>query len=265
MSFKHSLVLLFLFLVVVCTSSRAEEIDIGSRLELFVDDLLIERMTGDLSLKLHAPRPAKEVFVFDKPWEGPTAAYVSILRDGDLYRMYYRGGLGEPGYPDACICYAESVDGLHWTKPELNLVEHGGTKKNNIIWTGVGSATGLGGFIDTNPDCNPAHRVKTLVYDGYNKSVLALGSSDGIHWKLIGEQPVISERRGSAAAYDSHFSAWWDDARQRYVMYHRAWYRPVEGKVRSIATRTSKDFMSWTPPELLDFGKTQYKHLYTSD
>jgi hypothetical protein len=47
-------------------------------------------------------------------------------------------------------------------------------------------------------------------------------------------------------------------------MYHRAWYRPVEGKVRSIATRTSKDFSSWTPLELLDFGDTQFEHLYTN-
>ena len=264
MLLKHTLFLSFVFLVIFCSSSRAEEVDIGSRLELFVDDLLIERMTGGLSLKLHTPRPAEEVFVFDKPWEGSTGGYVSILRDGDLYRMYYRGGLGTPDHPDVCICYAESRDGLHWTKPELNLFEYAGSKKNNIIWMGVGSHCALGVFRDANPNSKPSQRYKALSSDGYNKPVYAFGSPDGIHWELMDQQPVINEKQGAVAAYDSHFTAWWDDARQQYVMYHRAWYRPVEGKVRSIATRTSKDFSNWTPLELLDFGEAQFEHLYTN-
>jgi len=243
---------------------QASEIDIGSRLELFVDDFLIEQMIGDLNLKLHSPRQTKDIFVFDKPWEGQTAAYVSILADGDLYRMYYRGGLGEPGYPDACICYAESKDGLRWTKPELNIVEYRGTRKNNIVWMGVGSHSGFGVFRDTNPDCNPAHQYKALASDGYNQPVFAFGSPDAIHWNPIDEKPVITEHRGAAAAHDSQFAAWWDETCKCYVLFNRAWYRPVDGKVRSIATRTSNDFMSWTPLKLLDFGDTQFEHLYTN-
>ena len=45
---RPALFLSFALLVIFCPASRAEEIDIGSRLELFVDDLLIERMTGGL-------------------------------------------------------------------------------------------------------------------------------------------------------------------------------------------------------------------------
>ena len=119
MLLKHTLFLSFVFLVIFYSSSRAEEVDIGARLELFVDDLLIERMTGGLSLKLHTPRPAEEVFVFDKPWEGSTGGYVSILRDGDLYRMYYRGAHAptpETRGDYAVACYAESKDGIHWTR-----------------------------------------------------------------------------------------------------------------------------------------------------
>ena len=263
MSLRRVLFLL-VTLVAFSSSPRAAEIDIGSRLEPFVDDFLIDQMTADLGLKLHSPRPAKEVFVFDEPWEGHTAAYVSIIQDGDIYRMYYRGGLGEPGYLSACVCYAESRDGIHWKKPELNLVEYSGSVKNNIIWAGVGSPCSIGVFRDTNPDCNPAHRYKAISSDGYNKPVYAFGSRDAIHWELILEEPVINEYRGAAAAYDGQFASWWDEARNRYVMYHRAWYRPAEGKVRSIATRTSSDFVSWTPLELLDFGDAQFEHLYTN-
>jgi hypothetical protein len=43
-------------------------------------------------LKLHNPQCNQLVFTFDQPWEGPQSAYVSILKDGDEFRMYYRGG-----------------------------------------------------------------------------------------------------------------------------------------------------------------------------
>ena len=36
-------------------------------------------------------------------------------------------------------CYAESKDGIHWTKPDLGLFEFDGSKKNNIVWDGPGA------------------------------------------------------------------------------------------------------------------------------
>ena len=77
------------FTLAVGTPS-AEPLKIGSHLELFVDDYLIEFMEG-LELKLHSPRPAERVLTFDKPWEGVTSDYISVLKDDDRYRMYYRG------------------------------------------------------------------------------------------------------------------------------------------------------------------------------
>ena len=71
-------------------------IQMGSRLELFVDDLLIERMSG-VRLRLHPPRMAEKVMTFDQPWEGTTSAYVTVFQDGDLYKMYYRGSGGATG------------------------------------------------------------------------------------------------------------------------------------------------------------------------
>lgn len=46
-------------------------INLGSRLELFFDDYLIESMKG-LALRLHEPRSAGAVLKFDRPWEGIT-------------------------------------------------------------------------------------------------------------------------------------------------------------------------------------------------
>ena len=58
-----------------------EAIDNGTRRELLVDDYFIEKIVG-ARLVLH------------KPWEGNICGYHTIFRDGDLYRMYYRGSQG---------------------------------------------------------------------------------------------------------------------------------------------------------------------------
>ncbi len=237
--------------------------DIGSRLELFVDDVLIDTMTDGLSLKLHSPIKAERVLENDRPWEGNRIFYVSVFKDEDRFRMYYRGGLGERGIT-ARVCYAWSRDGIHWEKPELNLLEFEGSTRNNIVWNGVGSPCALGAFFDTNPDCTAEERYKAISSDGYQKPVFAFGPPDAVRWHLIGEKPVIDEYDGVDSAYDCNFSTWWDPECKRYVMFHRIWYRPIKGKVRSIAMRTSEDFINWTPLQRLDFGDAPVENLYTN-
>ena len=90
--------------------------DIGSRLELFVDDWLIERMDG-LRLTLHQPVPQEIALEFDRPWEGKGSYDPVYMKEGDRYRMWYRGGpvwdgLRQDHRPEACTCYAESDDGV---------------------------------------------------------------------------------------------------------------------------------------------------------
>src|SRR5258706_15454338 len=95
-------------------------VDIGDRLELLVDRHVIDRMSG-AELRLNRPVDAGPVLYFDKPWEGAFAAYVTVLFDGSLYRLYYRGkpNATPDGTPDETTCYAESSDGIHWRKPDL--------------------------------------------------------------------------------------------------------------------------------------------------
>ena len=88
MKFSLLAVLLHVALVV---PALGEPIELGARLELFVDDFLIERFVGDAKQQLHRPEPKEVVLVTGEPWEGNTSAYYTIFRDGDLYRMYYRG------------------------------------------------------------------------------------------------------------------------------------------------------------------------------
>ena len=65
----HALTLLSL-LFITAISPAAEPVAIGSRRELFVDDALVERVSGKAELRLHQPTPQNVALVTDEPWEG---------------------------------------------------------------------------------------------------------------------------------------------------------------------------------------------------
>lgn len=238
----------------------AEPVEIGSRLELLVDDHLIDQLDGDLGLQLQRPEPREVVLVTDKPWEGNTSAYYTVFRDDDRYRMYYRGSHWlevekKAGHREV-TCYAESKDGIHWTKPELGLFEFNGSKQNNIVWDGIGTHC-FAVFKDHNPDCPADARYKAIARGRPrgDKGLYIFQSPDGIHWSQIGDQPVITE-----GAFDSQNLAFWDPHSRVYREYHRIF---VDG-VRAIMTGTSEDYRNWTDPVLLDYGDAPAQHLYTN-
>jgi hypothetical protein len=233
-----------------------EAAKIGKRLEPFVDDFLIDRFVGSAKLVVQKPTPREVVLTADAPWEGNTSAYYTVFRDGDKFRMYYRGSHFDEKTAKAThrevACYAESPDGIHWTKPELGLFEFDGSKRNNIVWDAEGTHC-FTPFLDANPAAKRDERFKALTRakDG----LLALASPDGIHWKLLAEKPVIT--RG---AFDSQNLAFWDARSGKYREYHRA----PRGGVRDIMTGTSDDFLHWTEPRFLDYPDVPPEHLYTN-
>jgi len=254
--------LLSLFWVNLCPAAdpAADPVDIGSRLELFVDDYLIDSKTGDVGLKLHKPTPQEVVLVTDKPWEGNICAYYTIFQDGDLYRMYYRGAHFDEQTRKVThrevTCYAESRDGIHWEKPELGLFEFGGSKANNIILDGLGTHCFVA-FRDNNPDTPSSARYKGISFghaDG-KKGLYVFQSPDAIHWTLIKNEPVITE-----GAFDSQNLAFWDAVTGQYVDYHRFFANGV----RDILMCTSDDFLHWTKPVPLKYPGAPHQHLYTN-
>ncbi|MCX8213960.1 MAG: hypothetical protein OTJ97_05545 [SAR202 cluster bacterium] len=57
-------------------------IDIGSRLELFVDDYLIDRL-HEVAQVLHRPTPQNVALSLDEPWEGNSSAAFTV--DGGVH------------------------------------------------------------------------------------------------------------------------------------------------------------------------------------
>jgi hypothetical protein len=228
---------------------------VGSRVLPVLDSWLIDRLSGSARLRAVEPQPQEVVLTADAPWEGNTSAYYTVLRDGELFRMYYRGSHYDPETKKAThpevTCYAESRDGIHWTKPELGLFEFAGSKANNIVWEGPGAHC-FTPFVDGNPNRAADARLKALTR--VPGGLLPLASADGIHWRPLADKPVIT--RG---AFDSQNLAFWDPHRGEYREYHRAFR-----KVRDIMTGTSTDFLHWTEPHFIDYEAAPVEHLYTN-
>lgn len=236
-----------------------EPISIGARRELFVDRFLIEKLEG-ASLQLQRPQPAGVALKFDQPWEGQVSGYVTVIQDGDLYRMYYRGrpltGYGDTD-PRAqeVTCYAESRDGITFIRPKLGLVSFGGKKDNNAILADVGHVThNFAPFLDTRPGVLKTERFKAV--GGSSQSgLIAYISEDGIHFQKLQDKPIIT-----GGAFDSQNNVLWSDHEQCYVCF----FRTFKNGVRWITRTTSTDFLNWTPAVDMSFGDAPYEHLYTN-
>ena len=245
-------------------TSREHVVDIGDRLELFVDEYLIDRMIGGAGLHLNKPVPREVSLVTDAPWEGNMCGYVTVFRDDEEYRIYYktwRAALTEGNMEQSpiSIAYAESRDGIGWQKPDLGLFILAGSGHNNIVWQGEGeNLKGIHGFApfkDGNPACPPEARYKAMGADRKCAGLYAMVSPEGIHWSMLSEDPVIT--RG---AFDSQNLAFWDAVRGEY----RAYLRDFHDGCRGILTATSDDFIRWTDPVWLEYPDAPEEQLYTN-
>jgi hypothetical protein len=248
--------------VVGATPAIAPEkpVDIGARLELFTDDLLIGRLDG-CSLKLHQPHPANVALRFDAPWEGAFSGYVTVLHDGERYRCYYRGNpaAGRDGSDTEVTCYAESRDGIQFTKPALGLFEVHGTRSNNVVLAGQAPFShNFAPFLDSRPGVPAAERFKALAGTSA-RGLFGFVSADGLRWRKLRETPLITK-----GAFDSQNVAFWSASEQCYALYLRTWTGGDFSGYRTISRARSTDFLEWSAPVEMGFGDTPREHLYTS-
>ena len=215
----------------------------------------MDRLEG-LELRLQQPRPENIAIKYDRPWEDSLAFYTTVLKDGDIYRMYYRCRLARP----RLTCYAESRDGIHWTKPDLGLVEVDGSKANNAILPLSGQFCA---FLDTRPGVPRSERYKANARDvRAPSSLVGYVSEDGVRWRKIREAPIVPYAMENN--FDSQNVMFWSEVEQQYVLYARH----MVGGRRATARATSKDFLHWSPQTLMSYSDTgtttPSQHLYTN-
>ncbi len=229
---------------------REREIDMikfGKRIEPMVDRFLIET-SENVSFRNVVPENRGEILAFDKPWEAPGSVVNTVLQDGETVKLYYRGYplAAKDDSSEQATCLAVSTDGVHFERCAINEFESGGTKENNVVYKGV-VCHNFEPFYDTNPDCKPEERYKAIAGIKETGGLSVYGSADGIHWKPLCDEPVITDGK-----FDSPNMAFWDDHAKVYRAYFRymansSFYGEKWNKVRAIRSATSPDFIHWSP------------------
>jgi hypothetical protein len=247
-------------------AGAADPVDVGSRRELFLDRFLIERLDG-ARLELQKPRDEGAAFAFNKPWEGAFCGYATVLKDGDAYRVYYRGlpTAGKDGSTSETTCVAESTDGKIWTKPSLGLFELAGSKKNNVVLADQAPFShNFSPLIDPRPECPPDERYKALA-GTVESGLVAFASPDGLRWRKLRDEPAIARPMVPfPGMFDSQNVAFWSESEGKFLCY----FRVFDEGIRRIARSESADFLTWTPPVLMEYrcsrGPVPIEHLYTN-
>lgn len=124
------------------------------------------------------------IMTVTEPWEGTVIEGQTLLKINNVYKMWY-GGLAV-GSDVSYIGYAESADGIHWTK-------HSG---NPIISPAAGDPLPWDGYSVDTPDVHYDGTTYDMYYRGWRKrkGVSWIGhatSTDGINWVRDPANPVL--------------------------------------------------------------------------
>lgn len=213
---------------------------------LFLDSTVVESQHG-LLRQFHSAEkhPANPLLVADRPWEGNSAiigpyVYGTILREDGRLRMWYQL-LFEGNHTG----YAESVDGIQWTKPELDIFEYRGSKTNLVV--SDLDTTKTGGHCHNpsvifRPDADSNRRYLLYGFDNKIGRPSIAYSHDGLHWIYPkDDQPLFVSSDVVNFAYDpyqSRFYATWKTRNRRgravgiaHSVDGKTWKKPFDGPV----------------------------------
>jgi len=209
---------------------------IGNKRECFFDNYLIDEEKTTAEARLHRPVAREVVLNCDKPWETRGIAYENFFYDEEIgkYRLYY---LGREALTESLrgeqirVCYAESEDGLSWTKPDLGICAFKGSCATNIILDEK-TAPFYDNFMvfkDENPACPPEKRYKGI--GDHQHTLTCFFSADGLHFK-VGN--LITDR----GSFDSLNTAFYDKEIGKYRVYFRGLHEPGDDEGKSPFDQT---------------------------
>jgi hypothetical protein len=213
---------------------------------LFLDAWAVEESAG-LTRVFHAAEkhPGNPVLKGEKPWETVPAAitgpyvYGTVAWEGDKLRMWYQ--ILTKGNHVAC---AESTDGIHWTKPELGIVEFNGSKANNLSVSAFHPE--LAGGECHNPSVircpnatDPQKRYALYGFDGPAGHARVAYSPDGLHWTYVPE----TKKKALFSSSDV-VNFFYDPYQQRYTVTWKTRSR----RGRAVGVGWSDDGLVWSKP-----------------
>lgn len=273
---------LLLLLIFSPFAHSAELFDETKALTLFAFDDVSIPYTQNLKLEMRQPvkREANPVMPRGAPGSPDAMGvqfYGSILKEGSKFRMWYVAFDDDTTNKVASsrwrAAYAESPDGLIWTKPDLGLVDFHGSKKNNLLDMG-GEAWGFVNLKvikdDADPDPTRRYKMTTHVYFRHNTrlgTLLPFVSADGLSWKPVKEvKPLNAElRKQDLLIPGFHFEPCgglyqWEG--QFFINGQNALPGVHHYQGRVSRTYRSTDFVNWSPTNAVAFVRTpQHEYL----
>jgi len=251
---------------------------------LFVDDHNILYRSGTRRV-LNSPirHDANPLITPDRPWE-TAIAWTSVCRNylTGKYQLWYQSFAGDraDNSTHRCVvCYAESDDGIHFIKPNLNLFNFNKIKDTNIVLVGNGghSLRYANSVIIDSKEKDPNRRYKMAYFDfaqdkkNEYPGLCVAFSADGIRWEKYSRAPLLKSSYGSygqAVPFDSDLDQPWDvplsmsdavdviyDPRRKvYALYGKMWIDGPDGGMywkHGMGRTESENFVDWKTPELL--------------
>ncbi len=206
---------------------------VSDKKQLFIDEMFIAEKQG-VKISMNRPELIEPVLEPGPPgaWDDSTAGhYGQVMEDAGKYRMWTIGTsakarLNKTSMNSSSIIplgYAESKDGIKWTKPDLGLIEFQGSKNNNIVCLDYG-------FVFIDPKAGKEEKYKLVCFglhciggrsnaDSVNPEkggMYLYTSPDGLHWKW-------HPKRLFPFMPDTLNQMFYDKRIDKYVAYLRTW------------------------------------------
>ena len=205
--------------------------------------------------------------------------YGSVVRDGDRYRMWYVAAGSEAEHRPLSDrfdgwrpAYAESTDGVHWTKPMLGLVDYRGSTSNNLVAVDPPDATGVHLVVldeSDNPDTSQRYKMLLTVachLRGEERSTsLPLQSGDGFHWRTMTPVKFDNYHLRDALMPPEHFEQSgfyrWGGIYHVTGQQKSPWTHLPDGSPcgRVMTIYRSRDLVHWEPAKALGFVRDGYR------
>ena len=247
---------------------------------LLVDDHDVLYRSGTRRVLHPARRHAANPLIKpDKPWE-TQIAWNSVWRDPRTgkYQLWYQAWnvTAKERGKSCVVAYAESDDGVMFTKPELDQFSFNDAARTNIVLIGSGghSYRYANSVLVEPHEPDPAKRYKMAYFDwGKNPGLFVAFSPDGVSWTKHGDGEPLSrinyddheatvpfaddaEKRPWAVpmSMSDAVDVFFDPQRNVYAWYGKMWLDGPAGNAawkHAMGRSESRDFVSWSRPQLV--------------
>ena len=236
----------------------------------------------NLSLTMNRPErhPANPVLPIGGPGmpdEFGVQFYGSVVQDQGKFKMWYIAVDPEMATADwftapyvLSCAYAESEDGIHWTRPDLGLVEYKGNRHNNLVAIEPAMVNMINVKVIVEPDDpDPMRRYKMTAHtwwteDGERKvrgTICPLFSADGLTWHVATDAvPVNGMLKTEDRVLPPHHFEGCGGLYKWNGMYYATGqsgipqrHAPYAYSGREVVMHRSPDFVQWSDTTSIGF------------